>query len=52
MSRYQIQHEIFTLSMALYPEDQHEEIYKHLKKLWTRPDSTLQKYLNVLREIV
>jgi hypothetical protein len=51
MTRYQMQHEIFTLSMKLYPKAQHEEIYQRLEKLWKRTDGVIFKYLETLREI-
>lgn len=51
MTRYNIQKEIFTLTMKLYPNEQHEIVYKHLQKLWKREDAALRKYLNTLKEI-
>jgi 5,10-methylenetetrahydrofolate reductase len=51
MTRYQMQHEIFTLSMAFYPECQHEEIYAHLEKKWQMTDAKLAKYLEILKTL-
>lgn len=51
MTRYQMQEEIFALSMSLYPKDDHEKIYHHLEKLWKRTDAVIFKYLEVLREV-
>jgi hypothetical protein len=51
MSRYEIQKEIFRLTMELYPNYQHEEVYLRLQKLWKRETTALIKYLETLKEI-
>jgi len=51
MSRYQLQHEIYTLMMKIYPELQHDEVENHLKHLWQCTDDYLEKYLNVTKSI-
>jgi hypothetical protein len=51
MSRYEIQKEIFRLTMNLYPHYQHEEVYKYLQNLWKREDKAFIKYLDTLRGI-
>jgi hypothetical protein len=51
MTRYQIQHEIYTLMMKIYPELQHDQVESHLKHLWKCQDDYLMRYLEVTKEI-
>ena len=51
MTRYQMQHEIFKLSMDIYPSFQHEQVYRHLEKVWTFTDAKLSQYLEILKTI-
>lgn len=51
MTRYELQREIFSLYMSIYPTCQHEDIYKHMQKLWKREDQALRKFYKTLQEI-
>jgi hypothetical protein len=51
MSRYELQKEIFRMTMNLYPHLQHEEVYKRLQKLWKREHKALEKYYLTMKEI-
>jgi len=51
MTRYQMQHEIYTLMMDIYPELQHEELENHLVNLWKCTDDYLMKYLKATKDI-
>ena len=51
MTLYQMQHEIYTLMMDIYPELQHEELENHLVNLWKCTDDYLMKYLKATKDI-
>jgi hypothetical protein len=51
MTRYQMQHEIYTLMMKIYPELQHDQVENHLKDLWKCQDDYLMRYLETTKEI-
>jgi hypothetical protein len=52
MTRYELQHHIFIKTMDLYPSLQHDQVYKHLEKVWQLTDVKLNKYLDTLNEII
>ena len=51
MTRYELQHHIFVKTMDLYPTAQHDQVYKHLEKVWQFTDDRLNKYLETLNEL-
>lgn len=51
MTRYELQKAIFKLTMELYPNEQHSEIYERLQKLWKREHKALEKYYKIMEEI-
>jgi len=51
MTRYEMQHEIYTLINQIYPELQQDEVEKHLVNLWKCTDQYLAKYLKATQEI-
>jgi hypothetical protein len=52
MTRYELQSNIFKLTMKLYPNKQHEEVYKHLQNVWKKDSNYIEKYYKTLKEIV
>lgn len=51
MTRYELQKEIFKMTMELYPNYQHSEVYEKLQKLWKRDTKTIEKYFHTMKEI-
>lgn len=51
MTRYELQKEIFKMTMKLYPTYQHEEVFKHLQRLWKRETPAIQKYHKIMKGI-
>ena len=51
MTRYELQKAIFKMTMDLYPNDQHHEIYDRLQNLWKREHKALEKYFKIMQEV-
>ena len=51
MTRYELQKAIFKMTMDLYPNEQHSEIYVRLQNLWKREHKALNKYYEIMKEI-
>ena len=51
MTRYELQHAIFKMTMQLYPNSQHEDVYKRLQNFWKRDTKTIEKYYKTMKAI-
>ena len=51
MTRYELQHAIFKMTMQLYPTYQHQDVYKRLQNLWKRDTKTIEKYYKTMKAI-